>query len=319
MPGSLPKNLFALIWSHSGIRQIFLVLLSAMIIPLGLIPLELQRRIIDDAIEQSSLSLLLDLCAIYLGIVILQGGLKYAMNMLRGRVSEAMARDLRHAVLAANDARSTNTTAGDSSEEPATGADVTVLTAEVDPVGNFTGGAYSIPIVEAGTLLATFAYMAIVEPVLGAIALGLFIPQAAIVPVIQSAINRRSQQRIETLRELGDNVVDQYGEPDAGPEVDRTTRLATLVNRLFFIRQMINRIKFRFKFLMNFIDHLAVIGVLFAGGWLVIEGNTQVGTVVAFLSGLQRLRAPWRDLVAYYRSASDARVKYGLIRDIVKI
>jgi ABC-type bacteriocin/lantibiotic exporter with double-glycine peptidase domain len=317
MPDSLPTGLFALIWRHSGVRQLIIVALSAVIVPIGLVPLELQRRVIDDAIAQSSLDLLVILCAIYLGVVILQGGLKYAMNMLRGRVSEAMARDLRHAVLAANATRSTDPCDDDDAEEPTVGVDVTVLTAEVDPVGNFSGGAYSIPIVEAGTLLATFAYMAIVEPVLAAVAVGLFIPQAAIVPIIQSAINRRSQQRIETLRDLGENVVEQYSEPGTKPEEDRGSRLATLVNRLFFIRQMINRIKFRFKFLMNFIDHLAVIGVLFAGGWLVIDGNTEVGTVVAFLSGLQRLRAPWRDLVAYYRSASDARVKYGLIRDTV--
>lgn len=317
LPAALPTSLFVLIWRHSGVRQVALVALSAAIVPLGLVPIELQRRIIDDAIGAANLDLLFLLCGVYLAAVLLQGGLKYAMNMLRGRVSEAMARDMRHAVLAASAAQTDAAAGSDDSGKPPVGTDVTVLTAEVEPIGNFTGGAYSIPIVEAGTLLATFTYMAVVEPLLAAVALGLFMPQAAIVPVIQSAINRHSQRRIETMRALGDKVVDP-DEDTADEAADNPeSRMAALVDRLFVIRLSIYRIKFRFKFLMNVIDHIAVIGVLFAGGWLVIEGDTEVGTVVAFLSGLQRLRAPWRDLVAYYRSASDARVKYGLIHDVV--
>jgi len=59
------------------------------------------------------------------------------------------------------------------------------------------------------------------------------------------------------------------------------------------------------------------ITVLLVGGWLVIEGDTELGTIVAFLSGLQRVRDPWRDLVTYFRQVSDARVKYELVRAAV--
>ena len=50
-----------------------------------------------------------------------------------------------------------------------------------------------------------------------------------------------------------------------------------------------------------------------AGGWLVLRGQSDVGTVVASLTGLTRIEGPWRDLVSFFRSASTVRVKYELL------
>jgi ABC-type bacteriocin/lantibiotic exporter with double-glycine peptidase domain len=40
------------------------------------------------------------------------------------------------------------------------------------------------------------------------------------------------------------------------------------------------------------------------GGYLVTSGATTIGTVVAFISGFQRLADPSRELLAYYRLAA---------------
>jgi hypothetical protein len=45
-------------------------------------------------------------------------------------------------------------------------------------------------------------------------------------------------------------------------------------------------------------------GPLFLGGWLVLKGRSDVGTVVASLTGLTRIEGPWRDLVSFFRTAS---------------
>jgi hypothetical protein len=47
---------------------------------------------------------------------------------------------------------------------------------------------------------------------------------------------------------------------------------------------------------------------------LAIEGRTDVGSVVAALSGLVRISQPWRELIAFYRDLSAVRVKYDLLR-----
>ena len=60
---------------------------------------------------------------------------------------------------------------------------------------------------------------------------------------------------------------------------------------------------------------LAPLGVLVFGRWLVIEGRTDSGTLVAFLSGFDRLAEPVRALVAYYREASLTQTRYRMIAD----
>jgi hypothetical protein len=49
------------------------------------------------------------------------------------------------------------------------------------------------------------------------------------------------------------------------------------------------------------------------GGWLLLHGKTEVGTVVAFISGLNRMNDPWGDLVNYFRDLTNAGVKYRMI------
>jgi hypothetical protein len=45
----------------------------------------------------------------------------------------------------------------------------------------------------------------------------------------------------------------------------------------------------------------------------VLRGRSDVGTVVASLTGLTRIEGPWRDLVSFFRTASTVRVKYGML------
>ena len=54
-------------------------------------------------------------------------------------------------------------------------------------------------------------------------------------------------------------------------------------------------------------------GILVLGGWLVLKGKTDIGTVVAALTGLARISQPWRDLITFYRNLSAVRVKYDLL------
>jgi ABC-type bacteriocin/lantibiotic exporter with double-glycine peptidase domain len=61
-------------------------------------------------------------------------------------------------------------------------------------------------------------------------------------------------------------------------------------------------------------NHLAPLSVLMVG-YLVINGETTVGTIVAFISGFERMADPSRQLIAYYRLASESQVQYRLIAD----
>lgn len=53
--------------------------------------------------------------------------------------------------------------------------------------------------------------------------------------------------------------------------------------------------------------------MLIIGGYLVIEGQTTIGTVVAFVSGLDRVSAPLHDLLNFYRAYEQAKVQHQMI------
>jgi hypothetical protein len=89
------KDFYRYIWKVSGKHQVFLSLLAVALFLVQLVPLELQRRIINDATHRAEYSVIATLCLIYLLVVLVQGGLKYGLNMYRGSVSEAANQRLR--------------------------------------------------------------------------------------------------------------------------------------------------------------------------------------------------------------------------------
>ena len=53
--------------------------------------------------------------------------------------------------------------------------------------------------------------------------------------------------------------------------------------------------------------------MLVLGGWLVIHGQTELGVVVAFISGFEKIMDPARELLNFYRRMAQMRVQYRLI------
>jgi ABC-type multidrug transport system fused ATPase/permease subunit len=78
---------------------------------------------------------------------------------------------------------------------------------------------------------------------------------------------------------------------------------------------IIYRIKFFLTFFGNFLDAIGPLIVLAVGGWLVMRGGVEIGTLVVFISGFQKLADPWDQLTNFYRMLSTARAKYRLIAD----
>jgi ABC-type bacteriocin/lantibiotic exporter with double-glycine peptidase domain len=63
------------------------------------------------------------------------------------------------------------------------------------------------------------------------------------------------------------------------------------------------------------LQSVGVFALLFVGGIMVLNGKTEIGIVVAFISGLDRVIDPWRELIAFVRSTSAAKVQFDLIED----
>src|SRR6185369_5294509 len=94
-PRASARALYAYIWKTSRTRQIVICVLTMIISPLPMAYLELQRRIVDDALTTRNLHLLALLGLIYFGVISVKSGLKYALNMAKGMAVEHVARDIR--------------------------------------------------------------------------------------------------------------------------------------------------------------------------------------------------------------------------------
>ena len=77
----IPSNVFRYVLAESGWHQLVLVVLTISAFLLEVVPLELQRRIIDDVTKHRQYRLILWLCAAYLGTVLVQGGAKCLVNI----------------------------------------------------------------------------------------------------------------------------------------------------------------------------------------------------------------------------------------------
>ena len=300
------RELYKYIWKVSARQQVLLSILSANLFFVQLVPLELQRRIINDATSRADFRIILWLCGAYVLVVLVQGGLKLAINVYRGSVTEAANQRLRLAVKPAPEPNEAAAT-GPRQEE---GVAISIIVSEVEVVGGFIGASFSEPVLNAGILLSVLGYMLYTQPLLALVAVGLFVPQFVFIPLLQKAINKRTEERIKTMRAMSVDIVNEAGVPGGEREEKTFRRRVADVYRLnmeIFYR------KYGMTFLMNLLQHLGTIGILAFGTWLLLQGKTEMGTIVAFISGINRMNDPWSDLVNFFRDLTNAVVRYQLI------
>lgn len=303
----LPSNIFQFVLENSAGHQLFLLILTITVSLIEIAPLELQRRVINDLAKHREYHPIIVLCIIYAGVVFIHGGTKLMLNIYRGWVGERATRDLRRRIpvlLGSSEV-------ADQTLE-SNGIAISMIVAEVEPIGGFVGESISEPVLQAGILLSVLAYMVHLETWMAASALALFVPQLVFVPLLQGSINRRNADRVWMLRQLSVSLVAQ-----AGPMQPGTSRADTGIERVFELDMGIFRLKFTMNFLMNFCNHLQIITALLLGGWFVLTERLEIGGVVAFISAIGRLNDPWGDLVNYFRDVSGAQVKFRLLASAV--
>ena len=289
----MQPSLYRYVWRVSAPQQIRLCLLTAVLAPLAMAPLELQRRLVNEAIGSADVDLLLTLGGLYLAVIVVHGGLKYVRNLYQGRVAEGVVRVLR--LRLAREAEE---------EERGAGTLVSMAAAEAEHLGGFVAESLAGPLLHLGTFLAVLGYMLWIEPAIAALALVLFVPTVTLVPLLQNRINRYVAERTRLMRELGDEMT--------GEETEGDDAYNQRIESIYATRLRIYALKFLLKAINNGLGHIGPLGILLFGGWLVIQGETELGTIVAFISGFERLLNPSRDLVNLYREFSRMRVQYGL-------
>ena len=292
-------ELYRRIWAVSGKTQVLLVILALMVAGLAAVPIEYQKNIINGLSKGISKRDLFMLCAAYFGILLLSNVLRIALRYRSSLLGELIIRRIRN-ILYQDwvDART-----DDAAER---GKTITKIADEAQQVGRFAGEAIAAPLVQIGTLVSIISYMAVTQPFLGLFIFLIILPQAAIVLTLQKYINGRVERRVKILRRAN-------GEISASGISDAEQSILDDFNEIYTRQREVFRLKLSMKFTLNLIAGAGTVGILLLGGWLFLDGKTDIGTVVASLTAFKRVNDPWRSLIEFYRMLSTVRIRFELL------
>jgi ABC-type multidrug transport system fused ATPase/permease subunit len=301
----LPHSVMGYVVRFTGHHQIVLALLSICVFLLSTVPLELQRRIVNDAIKKGMTETVLWLALLYAGVALGEQALKLTVNLYRAWLSERSVRTLRRRVHALK----TGVSSGRSTPG-ATGIEISMILDEAVPIGGFIGISVSEPLLQGGIMVSVIGYMVYLETYMALLSLLFLLPQLVFVPLMQRAINHRAEARIRTLRDVSSAIAEESPPLAAIDHVDEGR-----IDHVFTLNMGIYKLKYSMNLLMNVMHHFAVAAALGVGGWFATTGRIDVGTVVAIVAGLRKLKDPWDEIVNWSRELAVVSVKYRLFAD----
>jgi putative ABC transport system ATP-binding protein len=308
------KSLFSWILHRYRGLQLLLLGLIAVTVFSRVVPLELQKRIINSAIRLKKMDLLFIYCGFYLGAVILAGTLKYLINVVQGYLGQKILYEIRtelyqHVIrLPLPFFRRTPP-----------GMVISSLTSELSGVGDFLGSALAVPVINVLTLCAFAGYLFYLNPLLAILSFAIYPIEIAIIPMLQKRYNRINFERIDVNRSLSNTI----GEAIAGVHEIQAhggypiegKKFGTFAAKLVVLRQRMYILNYGIKFINNFFQNLGPFILFLLGGYLTMVGRFNLGALVAFLSAYEKLYDPWKELMDYYQDLQDSRVRYRRVMD----
>jgi putative ABC transport system ATP-binding protein len=328
--GTMQPTIFSFVWRYSKRQQIMLIGLTALSFPFLYLSLDLPKTIINEAIggddfprklfglefvpELQQLEYLWALSGLFLALVFINGGFKYAVNVYRGVVGERMLRRLRYLLLG----RITRFPMSQY-RRISQGELISMVTGETEPLGGYIGDCLALPVFQGGTLITILIFMFMQDWKLGLAAIALYPVQGWLIPKLQRKVNLLKKARVVRVRKLSERIGEVVnGIQDVHAHDTSQFELADLsehLGEIYRIRYEIYRQKFLIKFLNNFIAQITPFFFYSIGGYLVISGDLTLGALVAALAAYKDLSSPWKELLNHYQVKEDARIKYELLTE----
>ena len=316
----MEQSLYRYILNHSKKDQIALIILSLTSLPLIYITLELPKKIINllegsdvpgslFGFEFDTLNYLILLSTAFLLAVLFSGAIKYVVNVQRGALGERLLRRFRYE-LYQNILRFPMP----HFKRVSQGELIPMITAETEPLGEFIGESYTLPVFQGGILFTYLFFIFQQDIFLGFAAVSLYPFQLYVIPRLQKRVNELAKERVAVAR----NLAGRIGETVSGiTEVHANdtshyerAHISQHLGKIYQIRFAIYKRKFFIKFLNNFIAQLTPFLFYSVGGYFVLRGDLSIGSMVAVLVAYKDLSGPWKELLRYYQRKEDIKVKY---------
>jgi len=319
----MEPSLFKYILTHSKREQLLLVLLSLASLPLIYVTLQLPKKIINllegtDYPETllgyplDRLDFLMLLSFAFLLVVLCSGGLKYLLNVYRGALGEHLLRRLRYDLY-----QRILRFPMPHFKRVSSGELIPMITAETEPLGEFIGESFTLPVFQGGTLLTYLFFIFQQDMFLGLAAIALYPFQLYVIPQLQKRVNQLSKERVATARNLSGRIGETISGINEVHANDTShyerAHISQRLGKIYLIRFEIFKRKFFIKFLNNFIAQLTPFFFYSVGGYFVLRGDLSIGSMVAVLVAYKDLSGPWKELLNYYQRMEDIRVKYSQV------
>jgi putative ABC transport system ATP-binding protein len=320
------RSLFRFIIRYSKRDQLLIVPLVIGTMVVYYLSLDLPKTIINEAIQGnrfpqpdatarflgfdlSRLEYLLALSLIFLGLIVLNGWLKFQINTMKGWMGERMLRRLRFSlydtILRFPISRFRRVKAAEMA---------TMIKDEVEPLGGFIGEALITPLFLGGQALTAMLFILYQHWALGLIALGVVAIQAVVIPKLRKRLLVLGRERQLTARALAGRIaetVDGATEIHAnGTSQYERAEISARLGRIFKIRFEFYQRKFLIKFLNNFLSQVTPFLFYTVGGYLVIMGRLDIGALVAVIAAYKDLPSPVKELIDWDQQRLDVEIKY---------
>ncbi len=309
------RSLFYWILRRHRSMQLFLLLIILVSLFFKVFPLEMQKRIINEAIYLKDIELLYLYCGLYIGAVTIAGLLKYAINVLQVYIGQKILMEMREELY-----QHVLQLPLQFYRKMQPGTVTSAMTAELNAIGFFLGGAIAIPVTSVLTFVVFIGFMFHLNPVLALLSMGIYPVELFVVPYLQKKYNRLNSRRVKTTRAMA-NVVNEsisgiheiHGNTSYSLE---KKKLSSFIKQLYDLMKSLFVVKYGIKFANNFFQSLGPFVLFLVGGYLAINGQFTLGALVAFLSAYEKVYDPWKELIEYYQGYQDAQIRYRQIMGI---
>jgi len=303
------KSLFSWVLERCRGLQSALFIMILFTVFFRVFPLEMQKRIVNIAIQSRNLNALFTYCGLYITAVVMAGVLKYIINVLQGYIGQKILYEMRDQLYA----HILSLPLSFFRRTPP-GMVISSLTSELSGPGDFLGSALAVPVINLLTLITFAGYMVYLNPLLAVLSFAIYPVEILIIPVLQKRYNRLNQDRINVTRSMsnaiGEAITGMHEIHGNASYPIENKKLDAFGSMLFRLRHRMNKNKFLVKFINNFFQSLGPFILFLVGGYLSIKGRLDLGALVAFLSAYEKLYDPWKELMDYYQDFQDSRVRY---------
>ena len=303
------RSLFSWVFAGNLKLQLLLLLIVVVAVIARVVPLEMQKRIVNEAIQQKNIDRLVSYCAIYLVAFVTASGLKFFINALQTIIGQNSLADMRQQLydhilkLPQGFFRKTQS-----------GLIVSSMTTELAAAAGFVGMAVAVPLVNLLTLLAFGGYLLWLNPLLAAVSFSIYPVVLFIVPMFQKRVNHYNRKRVDANRSFSGRIgesVDGIHEIKANAAFGLESRnLGERIERLKKIRITWKLYRFAVKVINNLFTNFSRFLIFALGGYLALKGRLELGALVAFLSAQEKLYNPWKELIRFYQAYQSAAVTY---------